>query len=841
MTVGTTHITNQECRSSGKPYITRSAGSGLIRLLPVLPAIFLLVLQNASAFITRSTHEAEKRKWESESQQNRAALDRSRAEVSAVANQLVKVDSNKREAESKAAKISVDLTRVNNELATKQNELKTIQANLNKTVQEKNDTKASSEKTIKAAADALAASKQEIIKLEKERNDAISKAQQEKSALDNTIATLRGNLANSEKEKSTLGEQIKAAEEAQKQHSEAAQRELEMLKSNHAQESEQLKKEIAEGANQLNQKVEELVKIQQEAADMKEKSVVAEEAYKADIETLKAEVIRLKSSLETQLQDMKNAETLAQQKEAELHAKTEAEKKHLNDVIINCQESELRMLSKLDELQTDLTTLEAEKRQLENKSKIIIMKLTAKIKEEVSKARQTQAKYDATIKACGEAELRTLMLIDDLSTSLNETLESNESLKDLIQRLYAEYEAAQAKLKDYGDEMQKRKVWTVTRLGPKSHQLPGDQKVASDEPRFVPPPAIHDQRSSNPDGQVVAYRKPQAWPGYNPQPNWNAPQRQQGARYGGQQQPTGYAPLQQQGARYGEQQQVQLQQQMGYGRPQPRRGGQQSRPQLQQQHPAYIPQQRHGGFVGQQPQQPTYIPQQPSAYMTPQQPVGYGRAPQGQQQPAYIPQQQMMYGRQQPQPQQQLQSTGYAQQPQPTYQQQQMEYGGGQQFQPQQQFQQPNWNAPMQQRPRRGGQQSQSQQPTGSVPPQKPVDDDGGKKVLSEKQAKLVELAIDTLVTALMKMTDGNVEQVDAAMNLVGAGIVHSEKNESASDLPNKVASIIESAEKQFNKEILALAIEEMARRYAQRKTFLDESLNHLYGPNGAVITSWQK
>jgi hypothetical protein len=96
---------------------------------------------------------------------------------------------------------------------------------------------------------------------------------------------------------------------------------------------------------------------------------------------------------------------------------------------------------------------------------------------------------------------------------------------------------------------------------------------------------------------------------------------------------------------------------------------------------------------------------------------------------------------------------------------------------------------------------------------------------------KLTELAIDTIVSALMKLTNGNVKKTNAAMNLIGAGV----------ELSGEVKSIVEAAAGRFNSEVFKTAMETIASRYDQRSVFIDESLTHLYGADGRKLIYWPK
>jgi hypothetical protein len=92
-----------------------------------------------------------------------------------------------------------------------------------------------------------------------------------------------------------------------------------------------------------------------------------------------------------------------------------------------------------------------------------------------------------------------------------------------------------------------------------------------------------------------------------------------------------------------------------------------------------------------------------------------------------------------------------------------------------------------------------------------------------------VNFAVEAILHAILKMTDGSVEQTNASMNLIGAG----------ADLPTKLKAVLKVVVQQFDPKIKDLALGEISKRYKQKKAFIDESLKHLYGNDGDKLIYW--
>jgi hypothetical protein len=353
---------------------------------------------------------------------------------------LDKITSEKNAATANLAKISTDLSDKTAELKTKETEATKLKINLDRVAKERDSAKTSWAAAAKDAADKLAAAQQEVNRLAKERDDATAQAKQEQEKLTGEVVTLRSNVEAREAEKNELSAQVQAAEEARKQLEESTTKEIESLKNMHEQEVQRLNSEIASWTAQLNQKVDELTKVQQMAEESKKSYAGAEEAYLVEAEILRNEITQLKGSLETQLNNLKAAELGSKKREDEMQKEAEGEKKKLTDMILAYQETEIRLLTELDDLQTKLTVAEAEAQRKANENKIAIMRLTSQIKETVTKANQIKADYEAIIQASREAELRTLEYIDELSTELTEMHMANEELSQSVSALKTQYD-----------------------------------------------------------------------------------------------------------------------------------------------------------------------------------------------------------------------------------------------------------------------------------------------------------------------------------------------------------------------------------------------------------------
>jgi chromosome segregation ATPase len=371
-----------------------------------------------------------------------AELKTQQAESKRLKDSLDRVTNEKSAATANLAKISTDLNAKATALKTKETEATKLKSDLDKVAKERDSTKASWAAAAKEAADKLAAAQQELSRLTKERDDAAAKAKQEQEKLTGEVTALRSDIAAREAEKSELSAQVKAAEEARRQLEETTTKETEALRNTHEQEVQRLNTEISNWTTQLNQKVDELAKVQQMAEESKKAYAGAEEAYLVEAEILRNEITQLKATLESQLNNLKTLELNSKQREDELQKNANDEKKKLTDVILSYQETEIRLLSELDDLQTKLMVAEAEAQRKDNEHKIAIMRMTSQIKEMVAKANQIKADHEAIIQASREAELRTLEYIDELSTELVEMRMANEALLQSINALKSQYDSA---------------------------------------------------------------------------------------------------------------------------------------------------------------------------------------------------------------------------------------------------------------------------------------------------------------------------------------------------------------------------------------------------------------
>ena len=82
---------------------------------------------------------------------------------------------------------------------------------------------------------------------------------------------------------------------------------------------------------------------------------------------------------------------------------------------------------------------------------------------------------------------------------------------------------------------------------------------------------------------------------------------------------------------------------------------------------------------------------------------------------------------------------------------------------------------------------------------------------------------------AVQKMTNYDIQKTNASMNLIGSGV----------ELPKVLNAVIDSVKEKYNPEVFDKAIKEIANRYTQRKNFIDESMKHMYGPDGNEVTNW--
>jgi hypothetical protein len=125
----------------------------------------------------------------------------------------------------------------------------------------------------------------------------------------------------------------------------------------------------------------------------------------------------------------------------------------------------------------------------------------------------------------------------------------------------------------------------------------------------------------------------------------------------------------------------------------------------------------------------------------------------------------------------------------------------------------PGWQVPGQ-----SGQHAQQQQLQGG-------------QIDGQQEDTLVELAVDAIRSAIMRVTNGDINKTDAAMNLIGAG----------AEMPQIVGAVCNVVAEQFDPAILSKACAVIAKRYKDRSTLISESLTKLYGPEGHKLIRWEK
>ncbi|MBR1479675.1 MAG: hypothetical protein IJ599_02135, partial [Alphaproteobacteria bacterium] len=109
------------------------------------------------------------------------------------------------------------------------------------------------------------------------------------------------------------------------------------------------------------------------------------------------------------------------------------------------------------------------------------------------------------------------------------------------------------------------------------------------------------------------------------------------------------------------------------------------------------------------------------------------------------------------------------------------------------------------------------------------VDHLSAAQKVETKEDQLVAFAVDSILKAVQKMTNYDINKTNAAMNLIGAGY----------DLPSKLSSVLEVIREQFDSKILNKALERISEKYSHRKNFVDESLRHMYGAEGNKLPNW--
>lgn len=96
-------------------------------------------------------------------------------------------------------------------------------------------------------------------------------------------------------------------------------------------------------------------------------------------------------------------------------------------------------------------------------------------------------------------------------------------------------------------------------------------------------------------------------------------------------------------------------------------------------------------------------------------------------------------------------------------------------------------------------------------------------------QDQAVDFAIESLLNAVTLLTDGDKNQANSMMNLIGSG----------KELPKKLAAVIEVLKEQFGPQIFEQTMKEISERFKRRLAFTNESLRYLFGEQGDRLLYW--
>ena len=105
---------------------------------------------------------------------------------------------------------------------------------------------------------------------------------------------------------------------------------------------------------------------------------------------------------------------------------------------------------------------------------------------------------------------------------------------------------------------------------------------------------------------------------------------------------------------------------------------------------------------------------------------------------------------------------------------------------------------------------------------QKPID--------RETEKRVVKLAVDSIIEALLRITNYDVDKTNAAMDLLGSGL----------ELPSKLDNVVNVVQEKFNPVIFKKAIEEINKTTAKNKDLVKSTMRHTYGKDGNKLVSWR-
>ena len=91
-------------------------------------------------------------------------------------------------------------------------------------------------------------------------------------------------------------------------------------------------------------------------------------------------------------------------------------------------------------------------------------------------------------------------------------------------------------------------------------------------------------------------------------------------------------------------------------------------------------------------------------------------------------------------------------------------------------------------------------------------------------------MAVDSIIEALLRITNYDVDKTNAAMDLLGSGL----------ELPSKLDNVVNVVQEKFNPVIFKKAIEEINKTTAKNKDLVKSTMRHTYGKDGNKLVSWR-
>ena len=316
--------------------------------------------------------------------------------------------------------------------------IKTLQSNLDKAVAESE--KLSNEKTSYEKQ-----AKDDLNKVTREKTDAVNELEKTKKEfattkknLDSSISNLRKEIQSKEAEKTDLSKKVAETEKARLNAESKAKKTLERTKKQYNVKIKRLNTQISQKTKQLSQKTNELNNLNAEYKSQTENFVRSEANAYYSVEILKGEVKKLKTELKILIASAKASEAEKNQYIEESRRNFAFEQQRYIQQIKANQENELKILTKIEELNGLIHQLILKNSRLEEAGRILETKLMAKIEALKKQQALFSKKYELVVSAYAKAEAKNLQTIDALKQKLNDAKAKNRLLLQFADKMRQE-------------------------------------------------------------------------------------------------------------------------------------------------------------------------------------------------------------------------------------------------------------------------------------------------------------------------------------------------------------------------------------------------------------------